>query len=197
MSTVPPEVPNPVPIDDVPSTLTVTFYQQLAARVTAALDEVSAILPPLTGDELLTPRRPRNVPRVFLETAVSSVERNPELQAVRKLNVPAARDTLQCLEAFRPVLDAALGFINRLTLALQSRQGVLTAEALQIYDVAKGLARDLKSPDLITAVANLKRDLGRRGPAPVSASVRKAAKIAGAAARASVIAAATAEGKAA
>jgi hypothetical protein len=35
--------------------------------------------------------------------------------------------------------------------------------ALQIYDIAQGIARDPRSADVAAHVANMKRDLGRSG----------------------------------
>jgi hypothetical protein len=188
---------------DVPSTLTITHYKQLAEQFRKVFSDAVAIVPTADPGEFANAeasRRRLNVPLEFLRTAIASVERNPELQNVQKLNVLLGQDTLQYLEAFRPMLDELLAFVNRLTLTLQSRQATLSIEALHIYDVAKSVNRDERSPELSAAIANMKRDLGRRGRPPIPVAVRKAARLAGAAAEASVIAAATspnppAEGK--
>lgn len=179
---------------EAPATLTITYYQQLAEQVTAALDAASAIVPPLDEREFAgaaDARRRLNIPIEFLGTAIVSVERIPALQAVRKLDVRMGRDTLQYIDAFRPVVDKLVAFTTRLLLTLQTRQAALTGEALQIYDIAKGLGRDSKDPEVGAAVAALQRDLGRRGRRQVPLAVRKAAKEAGAAASAAVIASAT------
>lgn len=181
---------------DVPSTFTVTQYQQLAERLLAGLAELAAIAPSLDPDDAANvefTRRHLNVPVPFLATAVFAVERNPELQAAQKLNVPFGRDTLQFLDAYRPVLDAARVFLDRLTLAYQTRQAALTIQALHVYDIAKSVDRDARSPELSAAVENMKRDLGRKGARRVvPVEVRQAAKEAAARASAAVIAAAAA-----
>ena len=180
--------------------LTVTQYQVLAEQTRAELARVSALLPPLEENVTASSVRAHlNVRRAFIDTVVAAVERHPELQAVGRLSVAGARESLQYIDAFRAVLDEVLAFASRVTLTIQSRQAAITREVQQMYHIAKGVARDERNPELMLSVAAMKRDLGRRGPAIVPVSVRKAATEAARAARASVIAAATtaSEGKAA
>jgi hypothetical protein len=84
---------------------------------------------------------------------------------VRKLDVTAARDTLQFLEAFRPVLDRIRALADSLEFTMKSRRASLTADALQIYAIAKAVGRDPRGAAVASHVEHLKRDLGRRGPA--------------------------------
>jgi len=147
-------------------TPTVTYYQQLADRFTKALDEIAAIIPKLEASHAATApfvRSHLNVRMEFLATAIAAVEQVPELQGVNKLDVTAARDTLQFIEAFRPVQDKVTAFASSLKFTLASRKASLVADSLQIYSIAKGVARDPGSADAASHVANLKRDLGRRG----------------------------------
>ena len=159
-------------------TPTITFYQQLADEFMKELDDIAPIIPQLEAAHISTANFVRshlNVPNEFLATALAAVEQTPALQAVNKLDVLAARDTLQFIEAFRPVLDKVSAFANALKFTIASRKASLAADSLQIYDIAKGLARDPGSAALASVVANLKRDLGRRGRPKTAAALRKAA----------------------
>lgn len=162
-----------------PGTPTITAYQQLADAFMADLDQIAAIIPKLEVSHISTANFVRghiNVPIPFLATAISGVEQNAELQAVKKLDVVKGRDTLQFIEAFRPVLDKVVGFVADLQYTLNSRKASLTADALQIYDIAKGLARDPGSAALESFLNNLQRDLGHRGkPKRKAAPARKPA----------------------
>jgi hypothetical protein len=92
---------------------------------------------------------------------------------VKKLDVAAARDTLQFIDAFRPVLDKVLAFAKNLQYTLNSRKATLAVDSLQIYDIAKGLARDRRSATVEALVANMKRDLGKRGPVKRGPALKK------------------------
>jgi hypothetical protein len=110
-------------------------------------------------------------------TAIASVEQSPELQGVNKLDVSAARDTLQFIEAFRPVQDKVSAFANSLKFTIASRKATLAADALQIYFIAKGVARDPGAAAVASHVSNLKRDLGRRGPGKAASRAKKPAPV--------------------
>lgn len=152
--------PTPTP------TPTVTFYQKLADDFSKALDEITAIIPKLEITHPATANFVRshlNVPTEFLATAIAAVEQTPELQGTGKLDVAAARDTLQFIDAFRPIQDKVTAFANSLKFTMASRKASLAADALQIYSIAKGIARDPGAAAVASLVSNLKRDLGRRG----------------------------------
>jgi len=147
-------------------TPTVTHYQQLADQFSKALDDITAIIPKLESSHAATRdfvRSHVNVSTEFLATAIAAVDQVPELQNLNKLDTVAARDTLQFIEAFRPVQDKVTAFAHSLKFTMMSRKATLAADALQIYDIVKGLARDPGSAGIASLVGNLKRDLGRRG----------------------------------
>lgn len=148
------------------SPLTITFYQQLANNFSKALDEITGIIPKLEITQRSTAKFVRahlNVPTEFLATAIAAVEQTPELQGAGKLDVAAARATLQFIEAFRPVQDKVTAFANSLRFIMASGKASLAADALQVYAIAKGVARHPEAVAVVSLVANLKRDLGRRG----------------------------------
>ncbi|HYK03185.1 MAG TPA: hypothetical protein VE974_15605 [Thermoanaerobaculia bacterium] len=157
-------------------TPTVTHYQQVAAEFMSALDEISQIIPKLEAIHVSTANLVRsrlNVPNEFLATVTAAVEQVPELQAIQKLDVNAAHDTLQFLEAFRPVRDKVDAFAKNLKYTMDSRKAKLATDSLLTYDVAKGLARDPNSATIASLVANMKRDLGRRGRPKTPLALRK------------------------
>jgi hypothetical protein len=160
------------------TTPTITHYQQVAAEFMAALDEIAKIIPKLEAAHVSTANLVRsrlNVPNEFLATVTAAVEQTPELQAVNKLNVNDARDTLQFLDAFRPVRDKVDAFAKNLKHTMDSRKATLATQSLQVYDIAKGVARDPSSATVAALVANMKRDLGRRGRPKTPLALRKVA----------------------
>jgi hypothetical protein len=170
-----------------PVTPTITHYQQLAAEFSAELDAIAAIIPKLEAQHISTAsfvRSHLNVPTEFLATVIAAVEQTEELQGVKKLDIATARDTLQFIEAFRPVLDKVTAFARNLRYTMNSRKASLVADSLQIYYIAKGVARDPNSAQVESLVGNMKRDLGRRGPGKAVIAARKAAAAAVAAAAA-------------
>jgi hypothetical protein len=171
---VPPDG-NTLPTVDTP-TPTITHYQQVAAEFMSALDEIAQIIPKLEAIHVSTANLVRsrlNVPNEFLATVTAAVEQVPELQAIQKLDVNAARDTIQFLEAFRPVRDKVDAFAKNLKYTMDSRKAKLATDSLLTYDVAKGLARDPNSATIASLVANMKRDLGRRGRPKTPLALRK------------------------
>jgi hypothetical protein len=127
----------------------ITYYQQLAAEFCVELEGVADLIPHLEAAHVSTARFVRshqNVSLEFLAMAVAAVEQSAELQGVRKLDVTAARDTLQFLEEFRPVLDRIRALAGSLEFTMKSRRASLTADALQIYAIAKAVARDRDVP---------------------------------------------------
>jgi hypothetical protein len=145
---------------------TITHYQQVAAQFMSALDEISQIIPKLEAIHFATAHLVHsrlNVSNEFLATVTAAVEQVPELQAIQKLDVNAARDTLQFLEAFRPVSDKVDTFAKNLKYTMDSRKADLVTASRLTYAVAKSLARDPNSAVIASLVANMRRDLGRRG----------------------------------
>lgn len=164
----PPPLPPGGPTPESPATLTLTYNHQLATHFSEILDEIALIIP---RDVQLDHKSSfvkthLNIPYKFLGTTVASVEEVPELEATRKLDVAKARDTLQMIEAFRPICDKVAAFANNLANALDARHAALAVQALEAYHVAQSLARDESNPTLTQWVINMARDLGRRGPKP-------------------------------
>ena len=145
--------------------VTTTEYQRLAEEIRRDLAAVTEKIKRLEGE---TPqlsdnfiRAYVNVPIPFLQTAVSIVDQEPQLQAIRKLDSSRGHDTLQFLDTFRHVHDD-VGVLGRiLKKILIARKADLAARALQIYAVVRGMARN--DPRMADHARNLGRDLGPRG----------------------------------
>jgi hypothetical protein len=161
---------------ETPHSPTITRHQQMADQFMKELDTIAATIPNLEARHVTTANFVRshvNISIAFLSTAIAAVEQTDVLQAVEKLDPITAHDTLQFIDAFRPVVDKLFALASTLKFTLASRKASLAANALQIYAIAKGVARDPRSAAVASLVANMKRDLGRRGPK--AAGTRKAA----------------------
>jgi hypothetical protein len=96
----------------------------------------------------------------------------PEIEVAKKLDVGKARDTLQLLDAFRAVRDKVAAFAKDVDNALNNAQASLSVQALDVYNLAQSHARRTTNGALPVWVANMQRDLGRRGPkAPTTPTV--------------------------
>jgi hypothetical protein len=156
VTTTPPASPGP----------TITHYQQLADDLIRAVDQILTILPQMAEADMALAKFNRghlNVPEQFMATVIAAVEQLPELQALRKLDPVEGRDTLQFLEAFRAVRDKGIAFASTVKYTYDSRKAGLARAARQVYYLAKGLAREKGSAELDAHIANMARDLGRKG----------------------------------
>jgi hypothetical protein len=166
-----------------PPTYTPTIHTQIAKAFMDALDQITpAISQPKPSyiHRLNYLRSYLNVPEAFLDTAVSAVADMPGLQAVQKLNVAEGRDTLQLIAAFHDVFNKIRAFEKSLKFVVDSRRASLAWDALQIYDVAKALARRTGDVYLTAWVENMKRDLGKRGRPKLTRARKVAAEAAAA-----------------
>jgi hypothetical protein len=145
---------------------TLTEQQRLAKEILEDLERVAAKMPKL---EYVTPgiedfiRAHVNVPRRFMGSTVSLVEQSHELTAMGTLDPREGHDVLQFLEAFQTVQDQLLVMHRDLKFTMKVRHAKLAWQSLQIYALARGLARDGKSPEMASYVSALRRDLGPRG----------------------------------
>lgn len=141
-------------------------FEQFAKEVIADLDAVSAKIETLERWEFESEDSMRayvNVPEIFLHSTVALVEHTPILRELNRLDVGDGRETLEYLGAFASVYNRTEALRTRVKLNLKSRKTRLAAQAMQIYALAKTLARDGKNPGLAAHVELLARDLGPRG----------------------------------
>ncbi|HEX7154397.1 MAG TPA: hypothetical protein VF618_23125 [Thermoanaerobaculia bacterium] len=150
---------------EVPPTLTITHYETLANDFLAQLDLLAGVVPqvePEHTSQRVFVRTHVNAPLEFLSSAVASVKLMPELKVLNKLDVLAARDALQFLDAFRPVLDKVNAFARALKYTMAAKRAAVTNDAQQIYRIAQAIASNGGNPALEEHVANMKRDRFRR-----------------------------------
>jgi len=149
----------------IPETPTITEMDRLAEQVRAAVEALSALIPrlelphPSTRDRI---RAHRTVPREFIVSIIAAVEEIENLRLVRKFDIDDARETLQFIDAFRPIADQLAALTAALKFTIESRKARVVAAALQTYDIARALSRDEEVSALTAHVSCLKRDL-RRG----------------------------------
>jgi hypothetical protein len=144
-------------------TLTVTHYQEVAATMTKALEELRLTVTALQDPSQTARVRQlqSNVTEAFIAKTITMVEASPELLAVKKFDPVAAREVLQILEALGPVYDALRAVAHDVKIAMDSRKAKIASSALQIYAIAKGVARDETSPGLGVHVNDLKQKVKR------------------------------------
>jgi hypothetical protein len=107
-------------------------------------------------------RAHRTVPHEFIASMIAAVEQVEQLQIVQKFDVAEARETLQFIDAFRPVADQLAALTAALRFTMEWRKARVVEAGLQTYDIARGLARDEENSPLTAHLPVLKRDL-RRG----------------------------------
>lgn len=147
-------------------TPTPTEAELLARELLEAINALAARIPRLENRHPSTAgsaHRHRLVPKHFISSAVAAVEGTPLLQGVRKFDSDDARATMQYNEAFLPVARKLAALTADLKYTLEAERARIADAALQIYDIAKALARDPAGADVAVHVAILKRDLGRKG----------------------------------
>jgi hypothetical protein len=155
------------PAEAPPPTPTTTHYQEVARGLSELFATALGQVPMLERKHAATVKFVRShsgFPNDFIATVLSAVEADPQLQRVEKFDVVEARDTLQFLEAFRPVIDQVEALLANLRFTCAARKARVVADGLQIYYLAKGLGRDPGSADVASHAKNMKRDLNRPGP---------------------------------
>jgi hypothetical protein len=108
-----------------PETATITEMDRIAEQVAAAVEAVSTLIPRLERPHPSTRgriRAHRTVPREFVVSMIAAVEQLEELRVVRKFDVDDARETLQFIDAFRPIADQLAALTDALRFTLESRK---------------------------------------------------------------------------
>jgi hypothetical protein len=148
-------------------TPTLTHYQQIAGELLAVVTGLVPRIPHFESSHPLTKgfvRSNSNVPADFIATVLAAVEMHPELQRLGKFDVTEAHDTVQFLQAFRPLLQQLEDLTRDVKFTMDARKAKVAADALQIYYLAKGITRDPSSAALTARVERMKLDLGRSRP---------------------------------
>lgn len=169
----------PQPLPPGPSA---TRYQHIAAQFLQAFRAAAAMIPDLESPHSSTAgfvRAHTTAPMRFLSTVTLAVELNQELVALGRLDAASARDKLEYIAAFRPLLITITAFLRSFAFTINAHRAAVTAESLQVYGLAKALARSPRAAHLGPWVARMKEALGKSGrprkvPAATSTTTPKA-----------------------
>ena len=145
-------------------------YELLARDVLDALHALMDEVPKLEQKERRSPafiRTHLGIPIKFLDTTVGAVAATRELEQLNQLSLPGAYSSRYLGLAFRPVVSELARAAEELQTLLDTRHANVASQALKIYAMAKMLIRSRTravSGDVTpVVVAQMKKDLGRRG----------------------------------
>ena len=141
---------------------TPTDHQKFADELSALFDQFVAKLPYSES-----PQEPLqsiygylSIPEEFRHSAIATVAESEALEALQRLQVDDAREVQQFSEAFRPLAEKMIRAGEALQLTIDVKLARLNRGALQIYAVARELARN--QIDLRTWVAEMRAHLRHR-----------------------------------
>jgi hypothetical protein len=146
-----------------------THYEVIAEQITTAVNQAFAALASLEAPHSSTRdfvRGHQSIPNTFIRTVITTVQERPELQSLNKFNAAEGRDAMQFVDAIRGLVNRLEALAQVLRFTADARKAAVAASALQIYDIAKGIARDPGNGDLPLVVQQMARDLGRTRPKP-------------------------------
>jgi hypothetical protein len=144
-----------------------TKYNDLADTYVADLDRMTANFP-----RPIQTRQPANaafvafhigIPLEVLATGIAAIEQSQDLQGIKRFSAAEARDTLQLVDAFLPVIDRAEAFLSQLKFTVNAMRAGVASNVLQVYGVAKTLGRDPQSAELRAHGERIGRALARKG----------------------------------
>lgn len=147
------------------TTPTVTEMDRVAEQVRAAVEAVAALIPRLERPHPGRARQfraHRTVPRDFVRSMIAAVDQLEGLRNVQTFDAAEAEETLQFIDAFRPVADQLAALTAAVRYTMEIRKSHVVDAALQTYDIARALARDGEDLELAAQLDNLKRDLRRQ-----------------------------------
>ena len=141
---------------------TPTNHQKLADKLSALFDQFVAKLPyaETKTEPAASVYGYLSIPEEFRHTAIATVADSEALQALQRLQVDQAREVQQFRDAFLPLARKMIMAGEALEFTIDVKVSRLNRGALQIYGVAKELARD--QGDLRIWVAEMREHLKRR-----------------------------------
>ena len=148
--------------------LTLTQYQQLADSLSADLDAFLAKMPTIEQTPMLAAllKANRSVPTPAIGNAIAAVVSSPALQSTKQLDVDAAREVVQFIEAFRPIETKLLGIANQLHIAIEGKRATIADGVRKVYTVLKGLTFNRPGDPLEKHAEKMKRDFSHTPPKP-------------------------------
>lgn len=120
------------------------------------------------------------LPNDFLIAATTAVDSSNVLQSATQFDTDAVRQAVEFTEAYESVANEAEAFARGVRHTIAIRRAEAATDALQAYDIAKGLARKPEGASLASHISDMKRTLGRTGkrrkpnaPAPLPPTMAK------------------------
>ncbi len=146
-----------------PSSPTTTFYDQLAAQLSAAVEQTISQIPGYNDDLSGIPKTARRlVTPQFIAMTVAATKSSEELTGVNQIDINQTRDDAQFSDAFQPLTDQLRGFVRRLDLMMKVKDVRAGRSALSVYHIARRLTLNSNNTKLAVHVANLKAELKRK-----------------------------------
>lgn len=143
--------------------VTLTQYQQWADTLSTDLDMFAVKLPTIDlAPEAIQAvlKANRSVPAPAIGSAIAAVAASPALQGTQQLDVEAARDVLQFIEAMLPIETKLMTIANQLRLVMEFKRATIGGGVRNIYKVVKGV--NTAAGPLSGHAENLKRDFARK-----------------------------------
>jgi hypothetical protein len=142
---------------------TVTHYQETADQVKKFIESARATMPTVDVPADLTLDSPQKILRdEFIATAVGMYDGSSDLQKFPVIDLTDARDTLQYMDAYRPVILLLENQIRHLKMQFKVRKQRAAENALLVYQLAKTVSRATPGVDLDAHLGTMKRQLSRK-----------------------------------
>lgn len=146
---------------------TMTWARDRGDRIREGIHELARLIPYLEHPHPRAPstRGGRTVPLDFIRTMVGAVRHTPEGgQVTDVFDADDAELMLQCrADLYGPVADELEALLRAVRHTSDAWKARVAGHALAMFFVLKGLARKQVSHDLLTWIATLTDDLGRKG----------------------------------
>lgn len=111
-----------------------------------------------------SPIRPKaSLPNEFLMAASAAVDSSNALKLATQFDTESVREAVDFTQAFESVADEAEAFAKGIRHTIAIRRAAAANDALQAYDIAKGLARKPEGASLASHITDMRRTLGRAG----------------------------------
>jgi hypothetical protein len=142
---------------------TVTHYQEKADEVRKHLEAAREAIPVIDiPADMTLDSGVKGLKDSFIATAVGMYDGSPDLQTVPAIDLTDARDTLQYMDAFRPLILELQTQIRQIKLQFKARKKQAVESALLVYQLAKTVQRATPGVDLNAHIGSLKSQLPRR-----------------------------------
>jgi hypothetical protein len=153
---------------------TVTHYQETADQVKKFIESARATIPTVdVPSDMTLDTRLAILKDDFIATAVGMYDGSSDLQKFPAIDLTDARDTLQYMDAYRPVILLLENQIRHLKMQFKVRKQRAAENALLVYQLAKTVSRATPGVDLDAHLGTLKRQLSGGKKKAVKASTPK------------------------